>query len=88
MAIYGVIGAMSDMFVNHVDPEVAFQKLTVTDGEDVFSWNNPEWVEAGVVTPGSKGGSLTTRNSFQSRRAAIRVLQELMDVAPDRPEEK
>ncbi len=88
VAIYGVIGAMSDMFVNHVDPEVAFRKLTVTDGEDVFSWNNPEWVEAGVVTPGSKGGSLTTRNSFQSRRAAIRVLQELMDVAPDRPEEK
>lgn len=87
VAIYGVIGAMSDMFVNHVDPEAAFKKLAVVDdGEDVFSWKNPEWIEAGVVTPGSKGGALTTRNSFQSRRAAIRVLQELMDLTPQ-PEE-
>jgi hypothetical protein len=88
VAIYGLIGAMSDMFVNHVDPEVPFKALAVAGGEDVFSWDNPEWVEAGVVTPGSKGGALTTRNSFQSRRAAVRVLRDLMGLTPDRPEEE
>lgn len=88
VAIYGLIGAMSDMFVNHVDPEVAFKALAVAGGEDVFSWENPEWVEAGVVMSGSKGGALTTRNSFQSRRAATRVLRDLMGLTPDRPEEE
>ena len=88
VAIYGIIGAMSDMFVNHVDPDVAFKALTVAGGKDLFSWDNPEWAEAGVVTPGSKGGTLTTRNSFQSRRAATRILRDIMGLGEDQPGEE
>lgn len=85
VVIYGIIGVMSSMYVDHIDPEVAFKSLTaVSDEEDVLSWHNPTWTEAGVVTPtgSAKGGGLTTRNSFQSRRAAVRVLRELMGILP------
>ena len=90
VVIYGIIGVMSSMFMDHIDPEAAFKLLTIVPGEkDVLSWDNPAWTEAGVVTPtGSpKGGGLTTRNSFQSRRAAVRVLKELMDLLPANPTE-
>jgi len=76
VAIYGVIGAMSQMYSDHVDPDMAFQAIA---GDDFFAWDNPIWSTAGVVTPsGAEGGSLTTRNSFPSRRAAIRVLSDAM----------
>ena len=42
-------------------------------------------VSLGVVTPtdSKKGPGVTTRNSFQSRRAAVRVLRDFMDMADD-----
>lgn len=86
VAIYGVIGTMSIMNKNHIDPEVAFKALaTESGGEDVMAWENPIWTDAGVVTPtgSKKGPGLTTRNSFQSRRAAMRVLRELMGIAEE-----
>lgn len=78
--IYGIIGAMSTMYYSGVDPDTAFQNLAEEDnGDDVFSWSNPRWTEAGVVTPtGSGTGKLTTRNSFPARRAATRELQMIM----------
>ncbi|MGH3397538.1 MAG: DNA sulfur modification protein DndB [Streptosporangiaceae bacterium] len=80
VVIYGLIGAMSTMYAEHIDPEVAFKALGSDDGKsDVFAWQNPIWSRAGVVTPtGSDSGTLTTRNSFPARRAATRVLQEVM----------
>jgi hypothetical protein len=85
VVIHGIVGVMSTMFAEHIDPEVAFKTLTVEPGADDFlSWTNPVWVDAGVVTPSGspKGGGLTTRNSFQSRRAATRVLKEAMGILP------
>lgn len=42
------------------------------------------WAKAGVVTPtGSDSGSVSTRNSFPARRAATRVLQEVMGLHSD-----
>jgi len=79
VVIYGLIGAMSTMYADHVDPEVAFKALAADDESDIFAPDNPIWAKAGVVTPsGSDSGSLSTRNSFPARRAAIRVLQDIM----------
>jgi hypothetical protein len=88
VAIYGLIGVMSTMYTEHVDPDVAFKPLAVADGhDDVFDWNNPTWARAGVVTPtGNDSGSLTTRHSFPARRAATRVLQEVMGLHTDQAE--
>jgi DNA-sulfur modification-associated len=85
VVIYGLIGAMSTMYSEHVDPEVAFKVLSTEDGQpDVLDWENPTWSRAGVVTPsGSDSGTLTTRNSFPARRAAARVLQEIMGLSSD-----
>lgn len=82
VAIYGLIGAMSTMYAEHVDPDVAFKALTADD--DVFAWDNSIWSRAGVVTPtGTDSGTLGTRNSFPARRAATRVLQETMGLRGD-----
>jgi hypothetical protein len=79
VVIYGLIGAMSTMYAEHVDPDVAFKALAVVDGDDVFAWDRPTWSRAGIVTPtGTNSGNLGTRNSFPARRAATRVLQEIM----------
>lgn len=77
VVLYGVIGAMSVMFVSHIDPAIAFKALERDDnGGDLFAWTNPRWIDAGVVTPtgASTRTSYTTRNSFPARRAAIREL--------------
>ncbi|WP_156810618.1 hypothetical protein [Arthrobacter sp. FB24] len=86
VAIYGMIGAMSTMYARHIDPELAFKELHASDGDDLFSWKNPVWTNAGVVTP-SGSGTLTTRNSFPARRAAVRVLREAMRIGPEPMEE-
>lgn len=85
VVIYGLIGAMSAMYAEHIDPEVAFKALGTEDGRpDVFAWDNPVWSRVGVVAPGgSDSGTLTTRNSFPARRAAARVLQEIMGLSSD-----
>ncbi|HST49315.1 DNA sulfur modification protein DndB [Jatrophihabitans sp.] len=84
VVIYGLIGAMSKMYAEHIDPDVAFKSLAPAEKEDVFAWNNPVWSRAGVVTPtGTDSGSLGTRNSFPARRAATRVLQEVMGLDAD-----
>jgi len=74
--IFGLIGAMSTMYAEKQDPDVAFAKIAPKDGHDVFAWDNPIWANAGVVVTGGKRP--TTRNSYQSRRAAVRILHELM----------
>ena len=87
VAIYGVIGAMSTMYTEHIDPDAAFKALAVVEGHDVFDWHNPTWARVGVVTPtGTDSDSLTTRNSFPARRAATRVLQEVMGLHADQVE--
>jgi hypothetical protein len=82
VAIYGLIGAMSVMYADNVNPEKAFALIAPGDGDDVFSLNNPEWLKAGVVTPGGSG-NLTTRNSFPARRATTRILRARMALAAD-----
>ncbi len=82
VAIYGLIGAMSTMYADHVDPDEAFTHITMNDHEDLFAWDNPVWTQAGVVAP-SGSGSMTTRNSFPARRAAIRILRETMDLGTE-----
>lgn len=87
VVIYGLIGAMSAMYTDHVDPEAAFKAIAAEEDSDLFSWHNPVWAAAGVVTPSGSGtGTLGTRNSFPARRAAIRVLREAMSLGPDLPE--
>ena len=56
VVIAGLVGAMSAMYANHVDPAIAFKQLAKpTEDEiaggaiDIFSGLNPVWVEAGVV---------------------------------------
>jgi len=84
VAIYGLIGVMSDMYSSHTDPNVAFKALEPGEGHDLFGWSNKVWADAGVVVPtGSDSGALTTRNSFQARRAAIRVLREVMGLSEE-----
>lgn len=80
VVIFGLIGAMSTMYAEKKDPAVAFAKIARTDGQDVFAWDNPIWASAGVVVAGDKRP--TTRNSYQARRAAVRILHELMDLGP------
>ncbi len=88
VALYGLIGVMSDMYAGHVDPNVAFKALASDDGYDLFAWDNKAWTDAGVVVPtGSDSGAMTTRNSFQARRAAVRVLREAMDLADENGED-
>lgn len=82
VAIYGLIGAMSTMYAEHVDPDVAFKAIAALDETDLFSWDNPTWTEAGVVTP-SGAGNLSTRNSFPARRAGVRVLREAMSIGAE-----
>lgn len=79
VVIYGLIDAMSTMYAQHIDPDIAFKALAHDTGDDIFAWDNPLWARAGVVTPtGSDSGSFSTRNSFPARRAAGAVLQEAM----------
>lgn len=82
VAIYGLIGSMSTMYTDKQDPAIAFAKIAPRDGEDLFSWENQIWKDAGVVISGDSG-RLTTRNSFQARRAAIRVLHEQMGLGSE-----
>lgn len=79
VAIYGLIGAMSTMYTDKQDPAVAFAKIVPRDGQDLFAWDNPIWHDAGVVV-NSGDNKLATRNSYQSRRAAARVLHEQMSL--------
>lgn len=83
VAIFGLIGAMSTMYTEKQDPAVAFAKIGPRDGEDIFAWDNPIWKDAGVVVNSGDSGKLTTRNSFQARRAAIRVLHEQMGLGSE-----
>lgn len=84
VVIYGLIGAMSVMYAQHVDPAVAFKALAAGGDDDLFAWDNPAWAAAGVVTPSGSGtGALSTRNSFPARRAATRVLIEVMGLGAD-----
>lgn len=84
VVIYGLIGAMSAMYTDHVDPDVAFKAIAPEEDNDLFSWHNPVWAAAGVVTPSGSGtGTLGTRNSFPARRAAIRVLREVMNLGQE-----
>lgn len=84
VVIYGLVGAMSTMYADHVDPDVAFKAIAPKDEDDFFAWSNHVWGTAGIVTPsGSGAGKLTTRNSFPARRAAIRVLSEAMGLEAD-----
>jgi hypothetical protein len=84
VVIYGLIGAMSTMYAEHIDPDVAFKALAYDGRMDLFDWHNSIWANAGVVTPtGSGSGAMTTRNSFPARRAATRVLQEIMGLRSD-----
>lgn len=85
VVMYGLIGAMSTMYAEHIDPEVSFKMLGTEDGKtDVFAWDNPIWSRAGVVAPtGSDSGTQSTRNSFPARRAAIRILQEMMGLSSE-----
>jgi hypothetical protein len=82
VVIYGLIGAMSTVYAEHIDPDVAFKELvTNDDGAHIFAWDNEIWSRAGVVTPSGPTGHADQRNSFPARRAAIRVLQEIMGYA-------
>jgi hypothetical protein len=84
VVIYGLVGAMSTMYADHVDPDVAFKAIAPKDEDDFLAWSNSVWGTAGIVTPsGSGAGKLTTRNSFPARRAAIRVLSEAMGLEAD-----
>jgi hypothetical protein len=82
VVIFGIIGTMSTMYAEKQDPAVAFAKIAPRNGEDVFSWDNPIWTKAGIVVAGDTG-RLTTRNSYQARRAAVRILHELMGLRSD-----
>lgn len=81
VAIFGLIGAMSTMYAEKQDPDTAFAKIAVRDGHDPLSWDNPIWTDAGVVVAGDNRP--TTRNSYQSRRAAVRIFHELMGLHTD-----
>jgi hypothetical protein len=81
VVIYGMVGAMSAMYADHVDPGVAFKAIAAKDDDDFFAWDNPVWTAAGIVAPSGSGtGALGTRNSFPARRAAIRVLCKAMNL--------
>jgi len=70
--------------VRRVGTDIAFKALAADGDDDVFAWDNPIWSRAGVVTPtGTDSGSLGTRKSFPARRAAPRVLQEIMGLRGD-----
>ncbi|CAH0200880.1 hypothetical protein SRABI83_01902 [Arthrobacter sp. Bi83] len=87
VAIYGMIGAMSTIYSRHIDPDAVFRRIEARAPGDLFDWGNPVWTDAGVVTPsGSGAGTLTTRNSFPARRAAVRVLRDAMGIAQESPE--
>lgn len=79
VVIYGIIGALSTMFTDHVDPAAAFQALAIgPDGEDVFAWDNELWTNIGVVAPVGRAGSRGTRNGFPQRQSATLALQDIM----------
>lgn len=84
VTIFGLIGAMSVMYSDDVNPCVAFAKLQQHESApDIFATDNPIWRSVGVVTPSGTAGQFTTRNSFQARRAASRVLCDVMGLSPD-----
>ncbi|BCW05648.1 DNA sulfur modification protein DndB [Arthrobacter sp. NtRootA1] len=84
VAIYGMIGTMSTMYAQRLDPEVTFRRIQSGDGADLLAWDNTDWTSAGVVTPsGSVSGKRTTRNSFAARRAAVRILHQAMGISTD-----
>ncbi|MGQ0632497.1 MAG: hypothetical protein ACT4P1_15870 [Sporichthyaceae bacterium] len=83
VVIHGLIGAMSRMYTDKVNPAHAFLGLMVTtDGHDPLAIDDPAWLANGVValTP---EGTLNPRNSFQARRGAIKVLLDAMGIGED-----
>lgn len=84
VAIHGLIGAMSTMYADHVDPEEAFQRIATPEGGmDIFSFENPIWRDRGVVVTSGGADRLTTRNSFQARRAVSSILHAEMGLAAE-----
>lgn len=83
VAIFGLIGAMSVMYAEGIDPRDVFPKLRHQSDPDIFAIDNPIWKDVGVVTPSGTAGKLTTRNSFPARRAAMRVLRNAMGLSPE-----
>jgi hypothetical protein len=83
IAIFGLIGAMSVMYAEGVDPREVLPRLKQSAGPDIFAIDNPIWRDAGVVTPSGKVGKFTTRNSFPARRAATRILRSVMGLSPE-----
>jgi hypothetical protein len=76
VSIHGLIAAASTMFEQKIDPKLRLAKLkdqVEVDGElvDYFDYNNPAWVNAGVLVlaPDKDGNPRKQlRMSFQTRR--------------------
>jgi hypothetical protein len=76
LSIHGLIAAASTMYLNDIDPSTVLPRLkervTVNGTSmDYFSYDNPQWVNAGIlVTAPDKDGNLRKqlRMSFQTRR--------------------
>lgn len=84
VVIHGIIGALSTMFAERVDPAVAFQALALgPNGEDVFGWDNELWTNIGVVAPVGRAGSRGTRNGFPQRQSVAIALQDIMGLRHD-----
>jgi hypothetical protein len=41
VVIYGLVGAMSTMYADQVDPDIAFTAIAPKDKDDFFAWSNP-----------------------------------------------
>jgi hypothetical protein len=82
VSIHAIIAAMSALYVQSIDPELAFAKLRQQPQEesDFFSFDNPAWAEAGVIARSGSDGNYTVRTSFPTRRAAARLVTERIGV--------
>lgn len=82
VSIHAVIAAMSALYAKNIDPDEAFAKLGQQPNEqvDFFSFDNPAWVEVGVIAKGGTDGNYTVRTSYPTRRAAAKLVLERIGV--------
>jgi len=83
VTIHALIGVMSTMYLDSLDPSAEFPKLAQQDDEDVdfFDLENPIWEESGVVSTSLATGRPGVNGSLPARRGAAKQIAERLGIA-------
>lgn len=82
VTIHALIGAMSTMYLEKLDPSAEFPKLAkqADEEKDFFDLQNPIWDKSGVVSISPATGRLGVNGSLPARRGAANQIADRLGV--------